>query len=185
MRSVADRVGMSATAIYRYFKNKDDLVRRVVRVGFERFGAYLSAAGEEQPPGSLDRLAALGEAYIRFALENEAYFKLLFSLQHPHPHSIDDLPHGAGHGLLRTAVLEAIEAGSIRRYDPDVIVMYLWSVAHGLLTLSMSCRIEECPEFELGAVPCGPIELFEQFRPLVRGGIAAGPGDDGDEGGAA
>jgi AcrR family transcriptional regulator len=96
MRSVADRVGMSATAIYRYFKNKDDLVRRVVRVGFERFGAYLSAAGEEQPPGSLDRLAALGEAYIRFALENEAYFKLLFSLQHPHPHSIDDLPHGAG-----------------------------------------------------------------------------------------
>jgi AcrR family transcriptional regulator len=185
MRSVADRVGMSATAIYRYFKNKDALVGRVVQVGFDRFGAYLTDAGESHPRGSVERLAALGEAYIRFALENEAYFKLLFSLQHPHPHSIDDLPHGAGHGLLRSAVLEAIEAGSIRRYDPDVVVMYLWSVAHGLLTLSMSCRIDECPEFEHGAVQYGPIELFEQFRPLVRDGIAAVRADRDEHGGSA
>ena len=182
MRSVAERVGMSATAIYHYFANKEALVERVVEAGFERFGAYLTEAAESHPRGSVERLAALGEAYIRFALENEAYFKLLFSLQHPHPHSIDELPDAGGHGLLRSAVLDAMEAGTIRRVDPDTVVMYLWSVAHGLLTLSMSCRIEECPEFEHGAVKAGPIELFQQFGLLVRHGIAAREG--GGQGGA-
>ena len=68
------------------------------------------------------------------------------------------------------------------RWNPDVVVMYLWSVAHGLLTLSMSCRIDECPEFEHGAVKYGPIELFQHFRPLVRHGIAAiEAGDDKGE----
>jgi AcrR family transcriptional regulator len=183
MRSVAERVGMSATAIYHYFANKEALVARVVEAGFERFGAYLTAAAELHPRGSVERLSALGEAYIRFALENEAYFKLLFSLQHAHPHTIDELPEGGGHGLLRSAVLDAMEAGAIRRVDPDIVVMYLWSVAHGLLTLSMSCRIEDCPEFEHGAVTFGPIELFQQFSPFVRRGIAAGD-DEGEGGGA-
>ena len=172
MRSVGERVGMSATAIYRYFANKDALVDAVVRVGFERFGAYLTKAAEAHPKGSLDRLAALGLGYIRFALENEAYFKLLFSLQHPHPQAIQDLPEAGGHGLLRQAVLDAMDSGALRRTDPDIVVMYLWSVAHGLLTLSMTCRIDECPEFEHGAVQFGPTDLFERFGPLVRNGIA-------------
>lgn len=183
MRSVGERVGMSATAIYRYFANKDALVDAVVRAGFERFGAYLSTAAEAHPKGSLDRLAALGEGYIRFALENEAYFKLLFSLQHPHPQAIEDLPHAGGHGLLRQAVLDAMDAGALRRADPDIVVMYLWSVAHGLLTLSMTCRIDECPEFEHGAVRFGPADLFRQFGPLVRLGIASeGHGNEGEGG---
>jgi hypothetical protein len=154
------------------------LVKRVVQAGFERFGAYLTSAAEPLPRGSLERLAALGEAYVRFALENEAHFKLLFSLQHRHPHSIEDLPDAGGHGLLRSAVRDAMEAGAIRRVDPDIVVMYLWSVAHGLLTLSMSCRIEECPEFEHGAVRYGPLELFQQFGLFVRHGIAADGNED-------
>jgi AcrR family transcriptional regulator len=173
MRAVADRVGMSATAIYRYFESKDVLVARVVQRGFERFGEYLREAAERHPRGSLERLAALGEAYIRFALENQEYFKLLFSLQHPDPHSLDDLPESGGHGLLRRAVVEAMDSGAMRRADPDLVAMYLWSVAHGLLTLSMTCRLDECPEFSKGAMAHGPVELFRAFRDLVRQGLAA------------
>ena len=41
MRVVAERVGLSATAIYHYFDGKDDLVSSVVRGGYQRFGVYL------------------------------------------------------------------------------------------------------------------------------------------------
>ncbi len=171
MRSVADRIGMSATAIYRYFENKEALVARVVQSGFERFGEYLRVAAERHPKGSLDRLAALGEAYIRFALENQEYFKLLFSLQHPHPHSIEELPDSGGHGLLRSAVEDAMASGEMRQANPDLVAVYLWSVAHGLLTLSLTCRLDECPEFNRGTVTQGPVELFRSFREFVRHGL--------------
>ena len=185
MRSVADRVGMSATAIYRYFDNKDALVARVVQSGFTRFGEYLREAAERYPSGSLDRLAALGEAYIRFALENQEYFKLLFSLQHPHLHSIEELPDSGGHGLLRSAVEEAMASGEMRQANPDLVAMYLWSVAHGLLTLSLTCRLDDCPEFEHGTMTQGPVELFRSFRDFVRHGLRASPGatGEGSEGG--
>ena len=49
MRAVAERVGVSATAIYHYFQGKQDLIERVVRVAFERFGAYLEAAMRRHP----------------------------------------------------------------------------------------------------------------------------------------
>ncbi len=80
MRAVAARVGVSATAIYNYFENKRALVERVISMGFERFDGYLREAVVDRPKGSAERLRSLGEAYIRFALENRAYFRVLFSI---------------------------------------------------------------------------------------------------------
>ena len=55
MRVVAERVGLSATAIYHYFDGKDDLVSSVVRGGYQRFGVYLHEVMEQHPAGSLER----------------------------------------------------------------------------------------------------------------------------------
>lgn len=171
MRTVAQRVGVSATAIYHYFENKDALVGSVVQSGFHRFGEYMEQAMDLHPKGSLARVRAVGEAYLRFALENQAYFRVLFSLQHPDPHALEDLPEGGGYGLLRQAVSEAMDAGTMRRVDPDLMVMFLWSLTHGLLTISMACRIDHCPEFGKDAVAHTPLDLFKAFGPMVREGI--------------
>ena len=186
MRSVADRVGVTATAIYRYFPGKEALVARVVERGFQRFGEYLREAGERHPRGSLERIAALGEAYVRFALENQAYFRVLFSLDHSDRQAIEDLPEGGGHGLLRRAVVEAMDAGVMRRADPEAVAMYLWSLTHGLVTLSLTCRIDECPEFRHGPA-IGPVDLFAAFGAFVREGLASRPAASGggSEGGQA
>jgi hypothetical protein len=76
-------------------------------------------------------------------------------------------------------VVEAMASGAMRPGDPDLVAMYLWSVAHGLLTLSMSCRLDECPEFSKGAMTDGPVELFRAFRDLVRTGLAGSGDTDG------
>jgi len=176
MRALAERVGVSATAIYHYFENKDELVRRVVQGGFHRFGEYLEEAQRAHPKGSLERVRAVGEGYLQFALENHAYFRVLFSLEHPDPHSLDDLPEGGGYGLLRQAVVDAMDAGTMRTIDPDLMVMFLWSLTHGLLTISMACRIDHCPEFREDPVAHTPLDLFRAFGPLVRDGVV-GPAE--------
>lgn len=175
MRAVAERVGVSATALYHYFENKDALVERVVQSGFQRFGEYLQQAAERHPRGSLERVRALGEAYVRFALENQAYFRVLFSLRPGQPQRIADLPDGGGYGLLRAAVVDAMAAGTMRRDDPDLVVMYLWSMTHGLLTIAMACRIEECPELGPGFTGRQPLDLFRAFGTFVHEGLARQP----------
>jgi AcrR family transcriptional regulator len=172
MRALAERVGITAAALYHYFDSKDALVERVVQQGFRRFGEYLRSAAGAHPVGSLERVRAIGEAYLRFALENQAYFRVLFSLQHEQEMSLEDLPEAGGYGMLRRAVVDAIESGAMREADPDLMVMYLWSIAHGLLTISLACRVDRCPEFDVERAPLSPVETFRAFAPLVWDGIA-------------
>ena len=175
MRVVAERVGLSATAIYRYFDGKDDLVDHVVRGGYQRFGAYLAQATEAHAPGSLERIFAVGRAYIRFAFENREYFRVLYNIQKPEPRDMDSLPGGGGYGLLRGLVVEAIEAGAMRDADPDLVAHFLWASVHGLVTLALACKLEPgtCPN--RGDVPATP-ELFDSFVPFLTEGLAAGNG---------
>lgn len=169
MRAVAARVGVSATAIYNYFDSKQDLVRRVVIQGFERFTGYLRAAIADLPAGSRQRLYALGQAYIRFALENREYFRVIFAAHAESPSEIEELPEGGGYSLFRQTVVDAMESGVIRRADPDLVVLYLWTHVHGLVTLMLSCepgaRCQHTGE-QLDAE-----ELFARFRDFVYSGL--------------
>ena len=140
MRAVAARVGVSATAIYNYFDNKQALVQSVIAIGFERFDGYLRDAVADRPEGSAERLEALGEAYIRFALENREYFRVLFAMHAELPQDIEELPEGSGYALFRQSVVDAMSAGTIRQTDPDLVVLYLWTLVHGLVTLLLGCK---------------------------------------------
>jgi AcrR family transcriptional regulator len=185
MRAVAARVGLSATALYHYFDSKEDLVDRVVQHGFHQSEEYLRLAVENLPRGSMDRVAALGEAYIQFALRNRQYFKIIFAIRPEQPRSIDDVPGQGGYLVLRESVVEAMESGAIRRANPDIVVLFLWSVVHGLVTIFMACDpAGVLDEVGLCGGDCGQPEatlaLFQEFREIIRDGLApdsvAGPG---------
>ena len=183
MRAVAARVGLSATAIYHWFENKEALIDRVVLHGFNRSEAYMREAVEEFPRGSVDRVAALGEAYIRFALENREYFKIIFAIQTPVPRHIDDVPGQGGYLVLRECVVDAMEAGTMHRSDPDLVVLYLWSIVHGLVTIFMALDPKDllsetdcCSELDEKETTIG---LFRQFRELVREGLEPVTGEGG------
>ena len=155
---------------------------RVVEHGFHRSEEYLRRAVEPFPRGSMERVAALGEAYIRFAMENQQYFKIIFSIRHEHPRAIDDVPGQGGYVVLRESVIEAMEAGTIRQENPDLVVLFLWSVVHGLVTIFMACDpAEMLDEVGLCGGDCGEPEaligLFSKFRELLRDGLEPRPED--------
>ncbi len=178
MRQLADHVGVSATAIYHYFESKQDLVNRVVRQAFDRFGSYLKDAMDSHPSGSLERLTAVGEGYLRFALENQAYFRVMFSIQPKDPESLEDLPEGGGYHLLRGAVSDAMEAGNVRVADPDLVSMYLWSSVHGLVTLALCGATERC---RVEGIP-STLELFRAFASFFADGMRADGAKSDDKG---
>jgi AcrR family transcriptional regulator len=181
MRQVAEQVGVSATAIYHYFSGKQDLVNRVVLRAFERFGSYLRDAMAQHPEGSIERIEALGYAYLRFALENQEYYRVMFHIHPEQRDSLEALPDGGGYDLLRQAVVDAVAAGTIRGQRgsgdadltlsqdayPDTLAMYLWSTVHGLVTLALCGATDHC---NIGG-PASVFSLYEAFTPFIAEGI--------------
>ena len=82
VRAIAKRAGVSPTALYLHFPDRDALVDATVDAGFAAFNdALLTAAGEHDDPRAA--LAAMGRAYLRFAAAQPALYAVLFSARRP------------------------------------------------------------------------------------------------------
>ena len=129
LREAARRVGVSATAVYRHFSSKDDLLASVAAEGFQELSAHMEAAAANGP----DPLIGLGLAYIEFALQKRGLFGLMFG---------PILKERAKHPVLNEAVAAALEvveriAGrSVERPDASkVATMAALGLVHGLSSL--------------------------------------------------
>lgn len=142
MRTVAAEAGITATAIYRHFKDKDTLLQVLIREQYELFLEYLAAPPSASTP--LDRLMAAFDRYLDFALEHPNGYELLFIA--PHGISIDHYPtdfvsgRSRGFRLLKSAVEACIRAGEIRDGDAADIALDFFAHAHGLVMLHRAGR---------------------------------------------
>jgi AcrR family transcriptional regulator len=155
IRGVAERIEYAPGTIYLYFENKDELLRSVVEEAARRFDAALAAAvPDPSTAGSpIEQLRALRRAYIRFALEQTAAFRLLFALPKI-PYLEGDcrpseLP--AGHvplstdcawGRLRSAVAAAMSEGLLPVSSVDRGALALWASVHGYVTLYLAGHLD-------------------------------------------
>jgi AcrR family transcriptional regulator len=147
LRSVAERIEHSTTAVYVHFKDKRDLVEQMVNEDFTKFDAALLAAAEVQP--ALVRLERLGEAYIDFALRLPRHYQLLFLTPRPEaividspaeasPAPADQAAQGAsGFDLLLSTVQACIDEGAFHAVHRDAlgIAQAVWAAVHGLVSL--------------------------------------------------
>ena len=139
MRQIARAVGCSATAIYLFFENKDELLFTAVQGAFDEFVASLrEAAASEGSPR--ERLARIGMAYITFGLDHPQSFRLMF-VDKPNfllsPAVRDRAPRLNDLEVLRTTVGEVLDAPSS---DARVKTAAdaLWACVHGVAALHVS-----------------------------------------------
>lgn len=141
MRKVADRVGVSATALYRHFDNKEALLVAVVQAGFERFTTYLLRGLAGKSPRA--RLELTGESYLHFALENPSYYRIMF-MASMEDFGFDQLPEcnretlGRSFQLLVDRVRECQDAEVLRAGDARELAVVIWSFSHGFASLYLS-----------------------------------------------
>jgi AcrR family transcriptional regulator len=144
MRAIAERIEYSPSTIYLYFKDKDALIREVVLEGFGQLEGYVRAELESlaETTSAADRHSAVGRAYARFALENTAYFRVMFEVPSAArlecrddgepPHDRED-PFGVV-TLLQQAGREGLHGlGDARR-----AAVIGWGLIHGLTSLYLS-----------------------------------------------
>jgi AcrR family transcriptional regulator len=142
MRNVAADAGITATAIYRHFKDKDALLATLIRERYDEFLKYLASA----QPGrtALEHLMNVFDRYVDFAIDHPSSYDLLFV--EPHGISIDRYPadfnSGKSRGFrqLRALVEACLEAREIRTGDATDIALDLYAHAHGLVMLHRAGR---------------------------------------------
>ena len=130
LRETARRAGVSHNAPYRHFPDREALLAALAAEGFAMLGERLRGQ-----PGR-----AMGEAYVRFALEQPQRFRLMFGGVSP----VGDAARQA-YGV----VLDAFKA--LPR--PELAAAAAWSLMHGLAQLLLEGHLPEASAREvLGAV---------------------------------
>jgi AcrR family transcriptional regulator len=77
LREVARRSGVSHTAPYRHFHDKQDLLAAIAEEGFQMLAKQMERAGKSDGH-SADRLIEAGRAYVAFALRHPDHFQVMF-----------------------------------------------------------------------------------------------------------
>src|SRR5271167_988497 len=128
LREAARRVGVSATAAYRHFANKEDLLASVAAEGFRELAAAMEAAMVEPEP-----LRGMGLAYVEFALQKRGLFRLMFGqilVERAKYPALNEAADAAFDYVQRIA--SGVEGGSS---EESASAMAAWGLFHGLSAL--------------------------------------------------
>src|SRR5688572_3447959 len=77
LRSVGETLGVSRTALYRHFSDKQSLLAAVAREGFRMLRVALTDAWERHGRGR-DGFEAMGIAYVHFAATHPSHYRVMF-----------------------------------------------------------------------------------------------------------
>ena len=144
--SLADacrQAGVSTAAPYKHFRDKDEILGEVIAQGFDMMEARQLRVAEPYEKGSLERITAIGQDYVDFAVDEPALFRLMFG-QNPRISANEDV---AGEGKkCFTFVIEEVAAHVMRHQrplDPLMTAVQLWTVVHGAACLRIEGNYEK------------------------------------------
>ena len=139
IRAVAERVGVTPPSIYRHFADKSDLIFEVCARHFAALDEFLARASEgvDDP---VERLRAMGLAYMRFGLDNPEPYRILFMTaadDTPEEYQVVVLRDNAAFDQVRRCAQDCIDAGRFRPGFTDAyrLAIGFWARVHGLTSL--------------------------------------------------
>ena len=135
LRAVARRAGVSAAAPYRHYADREALVSAVAAVGYGELAERLAAA--HPAPSTPEQLARVGVAYVEFALEQPALFRMMFS----EPCDRDNEERVAATAAV-SLYLREIVARCFPRADPEALAPAIWALVHGLAFLHLDGKLD-------------------------------------------
>jgi len=141
LRAIASELGCSPMTPYRYFRDKAAIFAAVRTAAYTSFGDAQEQCCAE-PAGPIETLAALGTAYVEFALDSPDAYRLMFELGQPDPDGFPELRAAELRSIspLRESMRRAVDAGLIAG-DPDVLTHVFWSGVHGIASLHLAGKL--------------------------------------------
>ena len=136
LRGLARDLGVSHAAPRRHFADRSALIAALAKEGFRRAVAAMKASAEAAGPDPVARYRALGRAYVRFAIDDRAFFR---AMNHPEVRAIrdDELRRleEAWFATLREGAAEAQRSGWHPEASAEALVAFSVAGAMGAATL--------------------------------------------------
>lgn len=158
LRAIARDIGVSQTAPYRHFKDKETLLAHLACEGFialsEHESAFLqqySTHVDNQGNTSaeyVEELIYIGLLYVDFAIKHPQHYQLMFGTKICCREDYQELID-AGHtafNIIVSKVEEGVKAGLLMDMEPLTLAKSLWSSCHGLASLVIAGVIDRTEE---------------------------------------
>jgi len=163
---IVRRAGVAQGTFYLYFDSKEEIFRALVRHMSHELRKFIAMA----VAGLQDRLEIEREGYrafFRFVLQHRFLYRIVLESQFVDEEVYREyyrrLAEGYARGLAR-----AMEAGQIRRMDPETLAYCLMGIAHLLGMRWVLWENREPPE-----------EVLETAMAFIRHGMALTPEGEG------
>jgi AcrR family transcriptional regulator len=148
MRLLAAELGVSAMTPYRYYRDKGEILSAIRARALNRFADQLE--GAIKGPGTLpERSAAVGRAYVRFALEEPTTYRLIFDFTEIKGDPVPELAEAEARAraTLTDHVRMMIDAGYYQG-DPELIGHVFWASLHGAVVLQLAGKLHDGMRFD-------------------------------------
>jgi AcrR family transcriptional regulator len=149
LRTVGERLGVSRSALYRHFADKQSLLATVGKEGFRKLRQTIADAWEQNGRGRAG-FDAMGKAYVQFAVDHPSHYRVMFGgFMESAPkddHFVTEAK--AAFQVLVDALVEQQNAGDMRRDDPVVMARFVWALVHGTAMLFIDGQLPETAQRE-------------------------------------
>src|SRR5438105_2504909 len=135
LRAVARRAGVSPAAPYRHYADREALVSAVAALGYRDLAERLAAA--HPSPSTPEQLASVAVAYVQFALERPALFRIMFG----EPCDRDNDERVAATAAVSHYVRGIVER-SFPGTDAEALTTAIWALVHGLAFLHLDGKLD-------------------------------------------
>lgn len=145
LRALARDLGVSATALYRHFPNKDALLDALALEALHRLGSNQAKAGTAVG-GGREGFLEIGITYVEWAVANPALFRLIYN-RVENVDLVDCDPNEMGEAFrqLKTGIA-AMMPGNMPEEERTAAALHSWSLVHGLAMLILDGQIAYNPE---------------------------------------
>ena len=144
LRALAREAGVSATAVYRHFPDKDALLAALALAALDRMGRDQQAAADAVPAsaGAAAAFCATGAAYVRFAIQHPELFRLIWRTA-PAGDVLSGPIESAEVAMqcLRRSVAAVLPTDASPQQQRD-LALRCWALVHGLAMLVLEGQVQ-------------------------------------------
>ena len=137
LRKVARNAGVSHTAPYAHFADKQALIAAISTNGHEKIYGRIAGILEQYPDDPLRQLVETAWAYAEFGFEEPDHFRITFSGVVERERDCPALVEMAGKNfrVVRALIIRCQAAGILSPGEPDLVAVGVWGLVHGFVSL--------------------------------------------------
>ncbi len=153
LRAVAKEVGVSHTAPYRHYKDKESLLVDIAKQGFDELSKDLMGAIQQHPDNPIEQLREAGFRYVNLSIKHPQCTQLMFGGHLPCDDTYPELKTSSESAFsgLKFIIESGQKQGQFIDGDVETLSLAAWAGIHGLSMLLISERLPDILKIDSSA----------------------------------